>query len=109
MTAPDKVHLVGSIGLDSVEDVFRTVGRKLGRRLKRIPDGEPGPRRLWVSFQYPVLRASPYLRPDPSGEVLTVKPFSADSALPAEQGLVFATDSAVRIGWLYGLGMSRTP
>jgi hypothetical protein len=69
MTAPDKVHLVGSIGLDSVEEVFRTVGRKLGRRLKRIPDGEPGPRRLWVSFQYPVLRASPYLRPDPSGEV----------------------------------------
>lgn len=69
MSTPDKVHLVGSIGLDSVEDVFRTVGRKLGRRLKRIPDGEPGPRRLWVSFQYPVLRASPYLRPDPSGEV----------------------------------------
>jgi len=33
---------------------------------------------------------------DPSGEVLTVKPFSADSALPAEQGLVFASDSAVR-------------
>jgi hypothetical protein len=66
---PRYVHLVGSIGLDSVEDVFRTVGPLLGRRLRRIPDGEPGPRRLWVSFQYPVLRASPYLRPDPSGEL----------------------------------------
>jgi methionine synthase II (cobalamin-independent) len=64
---PCRVHLVGSIGLDNVEEVFRTVGRKLGHRLKRIPDGEPGPRRLWVSFQYPFLRSSPFLRPDPSG------------------------------------------
>jgi len=64
---PEGVHLVGSIGLETVEDVFRTVGPMLGRRLRRIPDGEPGPRRLWVSFQYPLLRASPFLRPDPSG------------------------------------------
>jgi methionine synthase II (cobalamin-independent) len=47
--------------------VFSTVGPLLGRRLRRIPDGEPGPRRLWVSFQYPLLRSSPFLRPDPSG------------------------------------------
>lgn len=66
-TLPDKVHLVGSIGLDNVQDVFRTVGKAFGKRLKRIPDGEPGPRRLWVSFQYPLLRSSPFLRPDPSG------------------------------------------
>ena len=64
---PDCVHLVGSIGLNGVEEVFSTVGPALGRRLRRIPDGEPGPRRLWVSFQYPLLRSSPFLRPDPSG------------------------------------------
>ena len=64
---PTHVHLVGSIGLDTVEEVFSTVGPLLGRRLRRIPDGEPGPRRLWVSFQYPLLRSSPFLRPDPSG------------------------------------------
>src|SRR5499427_2617297 len=64
---PDKIHLVGSIGLDTAQEVFRTVGRAFGKRLKRVPDGEPGPRRLWVSFQYPLLRASPFLRPDPSG------------------------------------------
>src|SRR5262249_7660401 len=64
---PTHVHLVGSIGLGGVDEVFRTVGPALGRRLKRIPDGEPGPRRLWVSFQYPLLRSSPFLRPDPSG------------------------------------------
>jgi hypothetical protein len=69
------VHLVGSIGLDSVEEVFATVGRLLGSRIKRIPDGEVGPRRLWVSFQYPLLRSSPYLRPDPSGEVRPTNKF----------------------------------
>ncbi len=65
----DGVHLVGSIGLNTVEEVFHTVGRQLGDRLRRIPDGEPGPRRLWTSFQYPLLRASPFLRSDPSGAV----------------------------------------
>jgi hypothetical protein len=69
------VHLVGSIGLDSVEEIFRTVGKLLGSRMKRIPDGEVGPRRLWVSFQYPLLRSSPYLRPDPSGEVRPTNKF----------------------------------
>jgi hypothetical protein len=69
------VHLVGSIGLDSVEEVFSTVGRLLGPKVKRIPDGEVGPRRLWVSFQYPLLRSSPYLRPDPSGEVRPTSKF----------------------------------
>lgn len=69
------VHLVGSIGLDSVEEVFATVGKLLGAKLKRIPDGEPGPRRLWISFQYPLLRSSAYLRPDPSGEVRPTNKF----------------------------------
>lgn len=85
---PDDIHLVGSIGLDTVEEVFRTVGGMFGRRLRRIPDGEPGPRRLWVSFQYPVLRASPYLRPDPSGEVRPTSGFPklclAEDVDPAE-------------------------
>jgi hypothetical protein len=63
------VHLVGSIGLDNVEEVFRSVGRLLGPYLRRVPDGEVGGRRLWISWQYPLLRASAYLRPDPSGAV----------------------------------------
>jgi hypothetical protein len=63
---PNKVHLVGSIALDSVEQVFKTVGGLLGRRLRRVPDGEPGSRRLWISYQYPFLRAQPFLKPDPS-------------------------------------------
>src|SRR5215469_452547 len=60
---PRKVHLVGSIALDSVEEIFRTAGTVLGRRLRRVPDGEPGGRRLWISWQYPLLRSLPFLKP----------------------------------------------
>lgn len=72
---PDQAYLVGSVGLDSVDEIFRTVGQKIGRRLKRVPDGEIGPRRLWASFQYPLLRSSPFLRPDPGGTVRATSKF----------------------------------
>jgi hypothetical protein len=70
------VHLVGSIGLDTVEDVFRTIGQELGPFLKRVPDGEVGGRKLWISWQYPLLRASIFLRPDPSGKVRPTNRFA---------------------------------
>lgn len=57
------IHLVGSVGLDSVNDVFVTVGQVLGPAAKRIPDGEPGGRRSWISWQYPLLRTNPFLQP----------------------------------------------
>jgi hypothetical protein len=31
------VHLVGSIGLDNVDEVFRTVGSLLGPYVRRVP------------------------------------------------------------------------
>ncbi|HVV92717.1 MAG TPA: hypothetical protein VHD15_04785 [Hyphomicrobiales bacterium] len=58
------VHLVGSIGLDTVAEVFSTVGPLLGGHLGRVPDGEPGGRRMWIGWQYPLLRASPFLEVD---------------------------------------------
>ena len=66
---PGSVHLVGSIGLPTVEDVFRVVGQRLGPILRRIPDGDVGGRKLWISWQYPLLLANPGLAPDPSGAV----------------------------------------
>jgi len=59
-----QVHLVGSIGLDTVGEVFATCGSLLGPHLKRVPDGEPGGRRLWISWQFAVLRANAYLQAD---------------------------------------------
>ena len=82
---PTKVHLVGSIALDSVEEVFRTAGGLLGRRLRRIPDGEPGGRRLWISWQYPLLRSLAFLEADASrpNQTSGFLPLQlAESALP---------------------------
>ena len=75
MTSRQHVHLVGSIGLDTVDEVFETCGRLLGDRLQRIPDGEPGGRRLWCSWQIPLLRANPFFKvaePGRSGPVFGV-------------------------------------
>jgi SAM-dependent methyltransferase len=56
---PLGAHLVGSVPLANAEDVFRTLGRELGDRLRRIPDGETGPRADWIVWQYPVLSSRP--------------------------------------------------
>jgi hypothetical protein len=88
------VHLVGSIGLDTVDEVFRTVGELLGPYLRRVPDGEVGGRRLWISWQYPLLRASVFLRPDPSG---AIRPTNRFPLLTLAEGVA---PSDVRFGEL---------
>jgi hypothetical protein len=63
---PDRaIHLVGSVGLDSAETVFRTVGALLGGRVARIPDGETGARSSWIHWNRAVFESSPALEPDP--------------------------------------------
>ena len=71
------VHLVGSVGLDSVSEVFSTIGKTLGPHLRRVPDGEPGGRRMLISWQYPVLRTTSFLMVDPEA-----KPIAATGFLP---------------------------
>ena len=52
--------LVGSIPLDTVEQVFRTVGASLGPYLAYMPDGEVGDRRYWIGgVAYRVLNGHP--------------------------------------------------
>ena len=87
------LHLVGSIGLDTVEEVFATVGELLGPHLRRVPDGEVGGRRLWISWQYALLRSNAFLRPDPSGAIRPTNRFPL--LVLAEGGLIRA---AHRIG-----------
>jgi len=59
------IHLVGSIPLDNAEDVFRTVSSAVGSYLRRIPDGENGPRRLWIGMISAMLEQHPDFELDP--------------------------------------------
>jgi hypothetical protein len=59
---PGQLHLVGSVPLDTPQEVFETFGAPLGQYLFAMPDGEVGPRRHWISrVHYQVLAAHPEL------------------------------------------------
>lgn len=66
MDASKRLHLIGSIPLDSSEQVFRALAEELGPYLKRFPDGETGERSRWVYFQGQMLRAHPDMEVDPT-------------------------------------------
>ena len=44
------VYLVGSVPMGSAAAVFETVSAALGSRIKRLPDGETGPRCDWITW-----------------------------------------------------------
>jgi hypothetical protein len=57
-----QLHLVGSVPLDTPQEVFESFGAPLGKYLFSMPDGEVGPRRHWISrVHYQVLAAHPEL------------------------------------------------
>lgn len=63
-------HLVGSVPLANAEAVFTAVARELGDRLRRLPDGETGPRSDWIVWQLPLFTSQPGLEvvpPAPDG------------------------------------------
>jgi SAM-dependent methyltransferase len=61
------VHLVGSVPLASAETVFQTLAAAIGDRLRRIPDGETGPRSDWIVWQLPVFTSQARLEIVPPG------------------------------------------
>jgi SAM-dependent methyltransferase len=65
---PVGIHLVGSVPLGSAEEVFRVVAAEVGDRLRRMPDGETGPRSDWILWQYPVFSSRPQFEVGPPGE-----------------------------------------
>ena len=70
------VHLVGSIGLDTVDEVFRTVGELLGPYLRRGPDGWwylIAGNKAGVSADYASLESSPVKAPH-AGAILRLSP-----------------------------------
>jgi hypothetical protein len=59
MFRPRGVHLVGSVPLADAQAVFRLTSQKLGNHLRRVPDGETGPRSHWISWQSKVFESMP--------------------------------------------------
>lgn len=77
--------LVGSVPLDTVEDVMRTFGGTLGKYLPAMPDGEVGERRSWINrLGYQVFNGHLDLdtinRPKPVDGVEQLLPRSRDDA-----------------------------
>ena len=71
--------LVGSIPLDTAEEVFRLFGTALGPSLQAMPDGEVGPRKHWISrVHYQVLAGHAELnivqRPQPENGIERLNP-----------------------------------
>lgn len=67
MTTTDTVaHFVGSMPLDDAESVFRKIGAEMGSHVRRIPDGETGRRRRWISFIKDILLEHPDMEVDPT-------------------------------------------
>jgi hypothetical protein len=74
------VHLVGSVPLGRAEEVFTRSAEILGDRLRRIPDGETGPRSDWILWQYPVFSSRPQFVVGPSGRCDLPHPSEAEAA-----------------------------
>jgi len=66
MQAGERLHLIGSVPLDSSEQVFRRLSAELGPHLGRMPDGETGERSHWVYFQRQMLLDHPAMEIDPT-------------------------------------------
>ena len=103
----DEALLVGSVPLDTAEDVFRAFGGPLGQSLTAMPDGEVGPRKHWISrLHYQVLSGHPELetvrRPQPENGVERLNPRNA-----ADSWLFKVKDGVERVrfsdpGWRLG-------
>ncbi len=77
--------LVGSVPLDTVEQVLRVFGGALAKHLPAAPDGEVGERRSWVNrLSYQIFNGHPDLetikRPRPVNGVEQLLPRSRDDA-----------------------------
>ena len=64
-TSASVAHFVGGIPMGDAESVFRKLGSEMGSHVRRIPDGETGRRRMWISFVKDILMQHPDMEPDP--------------------------------------------
>lgn len=66
-------HLVGSVPLETSEEVFRRVLGSLGPDLSRVPDGETGERRRWIYWQRTMLENHPAMEVDKDAGLLELR------------------------------------
>jgi hypothetical protein len=59
------ILIVGSVPFENAEDVFTNIVEVLGDRVRRIPDGETGPRLNWIECQARVFDEHPAFQPVP--------------------------------------------
>jgi hypothetical protein len=69
---PTGALLIGSIPLRDAEEVFRTLSTTLGSRLRRLPDGETGPRGLFAGWQVQVFERHPDFEAVPGRRLVQV-------------------------------------
>jgi hypothetical protein len=55
MDSDRSILLVGSIGLPDAKTTFQSLAQSLGNLASRYPDGEPGLRSSWISWQKSVI------------------------------------------------------
>ena len=80
------LHLVGSIPMNSAEEVFDRLSGSLGDHLSRIPDGETGERARWVYWQRTMLENHPDMEIDPDADNLSLHEW--DGTLLRETDLI---------------------
>ena len=90
-----RVHLVGSVPLESAADVFRAAADTLGPYLDRIPDGETGERSTWIGWQARYFSEHPaFEREEPP----------AGQYAPLPRFRLKATASPAELTWPEGIG-----
>ena len=92
----DELLLVGSVPLDTAEDVFRAVSGPLGRHLAYLPDGEIGDRQYWIDGI--VVKVNERAFEEALGYTGKAPRFAIAFKFPAEQVTTVVEDIVFQIG-----------
>ena len=79
------VHFVGSLPLADAETAFRKIGAEMGSHVRRIPDGETGRRKAWISFVKNILMEHPDMETDPDVPVFQFVQFDGKVVFEVKQ------------------------
>ncbi len=90
------MHLVGSVPLRDAAEVFMTADSVLGRRLRRISDGETGARANWIHWQSAVFQQHPLFEPAPPADAAA---YSAGTCMKLRRGVSAAEISFSDLGY----------